>query len=87
MDIIMNLFSRRIVSLELADKMDSQMILNAMNKAISSRNPIQNLIVHSERDSQYFSNLYEEFLAKNKFRYSVISPGIPMMIFLLSLFS
>lgn len=75
--VIMDLFSRRIVGWELSNNMDTKMILNAMNKAVSDRNPHHNLIVHSDRGSQYSSHLYQEFLAKNKFKCSMSSPGNP----------
>ena len=51
------------------------MILNAINKAVSARKPAPNLIVHSDRGSQYCSHIYQEFLAKHKFRCSMSSSG------------
>lgn len=75
--IVMDLFSRRIVGWELSNNMDSKMILSAVNKAVSQRNPRQNLIIHSDRGSQYSSHIYQEFLAKHKFKCSMSSPGNP----------
>ena len=57
--VVIDLFSRKVVGWDLSSNMDSKIILNAINKAVSARNPAPNLIVHSGRGSQYCSHIYQ----------------------------
>lgn len=75
--VVIDLFSRKVVGWQLSNTMDSQMVLNAIDKAILDRKPAHNLVVHSDRGSQYCSHIYQEFLAKNKIRCSMSSHGNP----------
>lgn len=65
----MNLFSRRIVSWELSNNIDSQMVSNAINKAISDDNSSVEFFFHTLKiewlnDNQFagFDNLYSSIL-------------------------
>ena len=75
--VVIDLFSRRVVGWSLSDSMSSEMVISALDKAVSERNPSHGLIVHSDRGSQYSSHIYQEFLANHNFRCSMSSPGNP----------
>jgi len=54
----LDLFSRRIVSWELADHMREELVINSLKKAIKTRGFHPGLIVHSDQGSQYISTGY-----------------------------
>lgn len=60
--IVLDLYSRKIVGWYAADHMRKELVLNALNMAIASRKPGKNLIIHSDRGSQYASVDYREKL-------------------------
>lgn len=60
--IILDLYSRKIVGWHVADHMQKELPLLALQMAISSRKPGKDLIIHSDRGSQYASHDYREKL-------------------------
>ncbi len=68
--VILDLYSRKIVSWEISNKNDSELISNTLQKAIVNRNPGKGLIFHSDRGSNYCSEVIREQLIKNKIRRS-----------------
>lgn len=68
--IIMDLYSRRIVSWELSTNNNSELVKSALNKAILLRNPNINLIFHTDRGSNYCSNEVRKLLINNRIRRS-----------------
>jgi transposase InsO family protein len=51
--VILDLFSRKIVGMNLDSHMKAGLVLNALNQALVMRKPAHGLIHHSDRDSQY----------------------------------
>lgn len=70
-----DLFSRRIVGWSLSDRIDSRLVVNAMNMAITLRQPDCGLIVHSDRGSQYCSDHFQRLLRKHGIRSSMSRKG------------
>lgn len=68
--VILDLYSRKVVSWKISMKNDSELIVDALNLAIISRNPSKGLIFHSDRGSNYCSNDVRKLLANNKIRRS-----------------
>lgn len=76
---VMDLFSRKIVGWSLESHMKKELTIQALNKAIVSRQPqlTDQLIHHSDRGSQYCSNDYVDILNKQKIQISMSSKGDP----------
>jgi putative transposase len=51
--VIIDLFSRMVVGWSMADHMRAEMVINALDMAVSHRNPSAGLIFHSDRGIQY----------------------------------
>jgi len=62
--LVMDLFSRKIVSWELSRKVDTELTLAALNKAALSRGLVEGGIHHSDHGSQYLSDLYIQRLTE-----------------------
>jgi len=57
--VVMDLYSRRIVGWCMSDRMKYNLAFNALNMAITLRNPRSGLIHHSDRGSQYCAIQYQ----------------------------
>ena len=61
----MDLYSRRIVGWAMSEHIDSALVLSAMNMAISQCRPEAGLLHHSDRGSQYASDVFQDLLDDN----------------------
>jgi transposase InsO family protein len=59
----------------MAPNMPAELVCTALNMAIQQRQPGPGLIVHSDRGSQYASDLYQKLLAKHGFICSMSRKG------------
>lgn len=66
----MDLFSRKIVGWHLSHSQKTLDVEIALNRAIKKRKPLPGLIVHSDKGSQFRSNLYRQILAEHHFIFS-----------------
>jgi transposase InsO family protein len=75
--IVLDLYSRKIVSYDVALEMDTSLVLRSLNKAIYSRNIGLNhdLIFHSDQGSQYTSAMIQAFLAQHGIKQSMSRRG------------
>lgn len=62
---MVDLFARRIVGYALSDRIDDDLTLEALRRAIDLRNPPHGLIHHTDRGSQYASHDYRALLRGN----------------------
>lgn len=60
--VVEDLFSRMIVGWSMADHMESRLVVDALDMAITRRRPDANLIAHSDRGSQYARAHYQQVL-------------------------
>jgi transposase InsO family protein len=60
--IVLDLFSRRIVGWSMAPTLERTLVIDALQMAITARNPGEGLIHHSDRGSQYASHDYQKIL-------------------------
>lgn len=74
---VMDLFSRKIVGWSISDNMKKELPLEALQRAIITRQPLEGLIHHSDRGSQYCSHEYTSLLEKNKAQISMSRKGNP----------
>ena len=70
-----DLYSRRIVGWSTSSRVDSQLVIDAMQMSVNRRQPNAGLIVHSDRGSQYCSDRFQWLLAKHRFRSSMSRKG------------
>ena len=58
-----DLYSRQIVGWSMGDRIDSRLVVDALEMAISRRLPAEGLVAHSDRGSQYASEHYQRLLS------------------------
>ena len=59
---VMDLFSRQIVGLAMADHLRTELVETALDMALHLRQPDEDLLHHSDRGSQYTSTAYQDAL-------------------------
>lgn len=62
----MDLRSHKIIGYQFSKSMDKTIITNAFKKALSNQKYPKNVIIHTDRGSQYLSKQYIEFVESNK---------------------
>ena len=75
--LVMDLWSRRIVGWAMADHLRSELVLAALEMAVTHRRPAKGLIVHSDRGVQYASVATRQFLAAQGLVSSMSRSGNP----------
>ena len=73
--VILDLFSRKIVSWETSPSLKHSFVINALNLAILRRNPSKGLIFHSDRGVQYACHEFTDVLLENGFLQSMSAKG------------
>lgn len=73
--VIIDLYSRQVVGWAVSTRINKELVLAALNQAINRRNPIDGLIFHSDRGSQYASYQVRELLKKYEFIQSMSNKG------------
>jgi putative transposase len=73
--VVVDLFSRRVVGWSAADHMRTELVLEALQMALSRRVPGDDLVHHSDRGSQYASNQYQVRLQRHGITCSMSRKG------------
>jgi putative transposase len=60
-----DVYSRKIVGWSMGDRIDSRLVVDALEMAVSRRGPAEGLVAHSDRGSQYASEHYQRLLARH----------------------
>ncbi len=60
--VILDLFSRRVVGYAMSERIDRELVLEALREALAHRPGARDLVHHSDRGSQYASHDYREAL-------------------------
>ena len=63
---VMDLYSRRIVGWAMSDSLQRQLVIDALQMAITARQPLPGLLHHSDRGSQYASDDYQLLLTRSQ---------------------
>jgi len=63
--VVLDLYSRKVVGWAMAPSMPAQLVCDALNMAIVSRQPAPGLIIHSDQGSQYASGEHAALLARH----------------------
>jgi len=62
--VLLDLFSRRVVGWAVSANIDTDLVSDALNRALLSRSSVTGLIHHTDRGSQYASDDYQRLLKK-----------------------
>jgi putative transposase len=62
---IMDLYSRKIIGWSLRNRLSKELVIGALDMAVKERNLSADLLLHSDRGSQYASELYQLLLLKH----------------------
>jgi putative transposase len=63
--VVEDLYSRQIVGWSMGSRIDSRLVVDALEMALARRLPGEGLVAHSDRGSQYASEHYRGLLAKH----------------------
>ena len=72
---VIDVFKRVIVGWKVSNRMDTQLVLDALNQALDARHRPKNVIHHSDKGSQYLSIKYSERLKQPGLAASVGTTG------------
>jgi putative transposase len=72
---VLDLYSRRIVGWSIDCHMREELTLDAIKMAVGRRNPVDVVMHHSDRGSQYTGESYRSFLDKAGFKVSMSRKG------------
>jgi len=72
---IMDLYSRKIIGWSLRERLTKELVIGALDMALKQRNLSADLLIHSDRGSQYASELYQLLLLKNGILCSMSGKG------------
>ena len=75
LSVILDLWSRAVISWNAQSSMDEKLVIGTLDKALRQRKPAGELILHSDRGSQYASQLYRQMLRENNITQSMSSKG------------
>lgn len=73
--VVMDLYSRLVVGWSLSKRMDKALVIDALNMALLNRKNPRNVIVHSDRGSQYCSTAYQALLTRHNLICSMSKRG------------
>ncbi len=73
--VVLDLYSRRIVGWAMKDSLHRQLVIDALQMALTARQPPPGLLHHSDRGSQYASDDYQALLTKNQMVVSMSRKG------------
>ena len=63
--VIIDLYSRSVIGWSMSNRMTSTLVCDALQMALWRRGKPKNVIVHSDRGSQYCSHAYRDLIKKN----------------------
>lgn len=71
----MDLFSRKIIGWSMSERMKENLVIDALKMALLQRKLTSDLLLHSDRGSQYASDKYQLLLLKNNIDCSMSRRG------------
>lgn len=72
---VLDLFSRKVVGLSMADRMKDDLVIAALEQALMHRNPLPGLLHHSDKGCQYTSHNFQKKLAQHNIIASMSGTG------------
>ncbi len=74
---ILDLHTQKIVGYSFSKTMDTSLVLRVLDNAITTQKPPKDLIIHSDRGSQYTSKEYRKAVKPKQFKLSYSAKGCP----------
>ena len=74
---IIDLYSRKVIEHQFSKNMSSQLVIDTLNQAKTTRKISQNLIIHTDLGTQYLSKEVRNWLLLNKVNHSFSRKGYP----------
>lgn len=74
---VKDLCTRKVVGYAFSDRIDTNLVLAALDMAVGREKPSANLIFHSDRGSQYAANVFRDRLGNLQFQQSMSRKGDP----------
>ncbi len=75
LSVVMDLYSRAVIGWSMGRYIDKQLVCSALTMALFRRKFPKNVIVHSDRGSQYCSTQYQNMLLNNALKCSMSGKG------------
>lgn len=72
---VIDLCSRRVVGYSTGKRINKELVIRSMKNALTLRKPKPGLIFHSDRGSQYCSNVFQKILKRNRMTSSMSRKG------------
>ena len=72
---VMDLYSRKLIGWSLSERMTTKLVIDALMMALWNRKMPKNVILHSDRGSQYCAFEYQKLLRENKLICSMSKRG------------
>lgn len=73
--IIIDVFTRGVIGWAMSNRINTQLVIDALFMAIFRKNPCKEVIFHSDRGSQYASNEFKDILKYHHFQQSMSGAG------------
>jgi len=73
--VVLDLYSRHVIGWSMAERMTAALVCNALRMAVFARHRPRDVIVHSDRGSQYCSQDYQRLLSDHGLRCSMSKKG------------
>lgn len=73
--VLIDLFSRRVVGFATSNNIDTDLALEALRNALTSRRPPAELVHHTDRDCRYCSHLYQAAIREHELLPSMSRKG------------
>ncbi|MEB5686925.1 IS3 family transposase [Mammaliicoccus lentus] len=74
---IIDLYSRKVIAYKFSKNMTSQLVVDTLNQAKTTRKISKNLIIHTDLGTQYLSEAVRNWLLLNKIIHSFSRKGYP----------
>jgi putative transposase len=75
--VILDLFSRKVIAWTVGPKIDSELAISTLKKAVSSRTLGAPVLFHTDQGSQYTSSTFRKYLDEQPITQSLSKPGYP----------
>ena len=73
--VVMDLYSRKVIGWVMNKRMKASLVCDALSMALANRNYPKNVIMHTDRVSQYCSKQYQTLLKQNELICSMSGKG------------
>ena len=73
--VVIDLYSRKIIGWAVGERLNADLTVLALSKAIRSRKPSRGLLFHTDRGREYCADRVQKLLVKNGIKHSMNRPG------------